>query len=82
MSTLGVGQFPSRTSNNFFLKGIFLGSISASIYKKSKPKSEKVPTNKINKLQTTIFRPKVNKVFLSPIFKKSEGKILFGPNFF
>ena len=31
MSTLGVGQFLSRTSNNFFLKSIFFSSMSALI---------------------------------------------------
>ena len=53
----------------FFLKSIFLSSMSASIFKKSKPKSEKlqqnIKQNKTNK--TTIFLPKINKVFPSPI---------------
>ena len=33
MSIFGVEQFPSRTLNNFFLKSIFLSSMSASIKK-------------------------------------------------
>ena len=35
-----------------------------------KPKSDKVATKKKNK-QTTIFLPKINKVFLSPILRES-----------
>ena len=57
-------QFPNRTSNKFFLRSIFLSSMSASIKKKSKPKLDKVATNNKqqqttnNKQQTTIFSAK------------------------
>ena len=34
LGTLGVEQFPNRTSNNFFLRSIFLSSMSVSIKKK------------------------------------------------
>ena len=45
--------------------------MSASIKKKSKPKSDKVATTK---QQTTIFLPKINKVFLSPILQNLKGR--------
>ena len=47
--------------------------MSASIkqLKKSKPKSDKVATNK---QQTTVFLPKINKVFLSPILQNLKEK--------
>ena len=43
---------------------------------KSKPKSDKVATNKTkqtNKQQTTIFLPKINKAFLRPILQNLKG---------
>ena len=54
--------------------------MSALIKKKSKPKSDKVATNKTKqqnnktKQQTTIFLPKINKVFLRPILQKLKGR--------
>ena len=47
LGTLGVEQFHNHTLTNFLLISIFLSSMSASI-KKSKPKSDKVATNKTN----------------------------------
>ena len=62
--------------------------MSASIKKKSKPKSDKVATNNNNnKQQTTnnnkrpFFLPKINKVFLRPILQNLKGRsVLY--NFF
>ena len=69
---------------------LWASSISASIYKKSKPKSDKVlqQKNKRNKIkqikqikQTTIFLPKINKVFLSPILENlKERKVVQNAN--
>ena len=48
LGTLGVEQFPNRTSNHFFLISIFLSSESASNFL-SEPKSDKVtPNNETN----------------------------------
>ena len=53
--------------------------MSASIKKKSKPKSDKVATTK---QQTTIFLPKINKVFLSPILQNLKGRSVLDNFFF
>ena len=59
--------------------------MSASIFKKSKPKSDKVATN--NKQQQTtnnkrpFFLPKINKVFLRPILQNLKGRSVLD-NFF
>ena len=58
--------------------------MSASIKKKSKPKSDKVATNK----QTTtnnkrpFFLPKINKVFLRPILQNLKGRSVLDNFFF
>ena len=58
LGTLGVEQFPSLTSDNFFLKSIFLSSMSASIKKVLQTK------------QMTIFLPKMNyKYFWNQFYK-------------
>ena len=80
-------QFPNRTSNNFFLRSIFLSSMSASIKKKSKPKSDKVATNNNKQQQTTnnkrpFFLPKINKVFLRPILQNLKGRSVLDKFFF
>ena len=57
--------------------------MSASIKKKSKPKSDKVATNnKTTKQQTTIFLPKINKVFLRPILQNLKGRSVLDNFFF
>ena len=61
--------------------------MSASIKKKSKPKSDKVATNKqqnnkTTKQQTTIFLPKKNKVFLRPILQNLKGRSVLDKFFF
>ena len=53
--------------------------MSASIKKKSKPKSDKVATNNNKQQQTTnnkrpFFLPKINKVFLRPILQNLKGR--------
>ena len=79
MGTLGVEQFPNRTSNIFFLTSIFLSSMSASIKKVSQNRTKYIlqqtnkQTNKQNK-RTTIFLPKINKLFLSPILQNLKGR--------
>ena len=73
MSTLGVEQFPSRTSNSFFLKGIF--------FLKS-DKVFRITTNKQTKQQTTFFSAKINKVFLSPILQNLKGRSVLDKFFF
>ena len=55
--------------------------MSASIKKKSKPKSDKVATNK-TKQQTTISLPKINKVFLRPILQNLKGRSVLDNFFF
>ena len=80
-------QFPNRTSNNFFLRSIFLSSMSASIKKKSKLKSDKVATNNNKQQQTTnnkrpFFLPKINKVFLRPILQNLKGRSVLDKFFF
>ena len=86
LGTLGVKQFPNRTSNNFFLRSIFLSSMSASIQKK------KVSQNRTKLQQTTtttttnnnkrpFFLPKINKVFLRPILQNLKGRSVLD-NFF
>ena len=57
MSTLGVEKVPSRASNNFFLKCIFLSSMKYA--KIGQSIATKKQTNK-TKPQTTIFLPKIN----------------------
>ena len=79
LGTLGVEQFPNRAWYNFFLESIFLSSMSASI-KKSKPKSDKVATNKTK--QTTIFSAKNKLSLFETNFPKFEGKVRFGKFFF
>ena len=69
MSTLGVGQFPSRTSNNFFLESIFPSSMSASIKKKVSQNQTKLQQTKQTNKQT-----KINKVLLSPILQNLKGR--------
>ena len=50
--------------------------------KKSKPKSDKLQQNKQQQQQqTTIFLPKTNKVFLSPIIQNLKGRSVLD-NFF
>ena len=63
--------------------------MSASIKKKSKPKSDKVATNKTTKQQnnktkqqTTIFLPEINKVFLRPILQNLKGRSVLDTFFF
>ena len=61
--------------------------MSASIKKKSKPKSDKVATNNNNKQQTTnnkrpFFLPKINKVFLRPILQNLKGRSVLDKFFF
>ena len=64
--------------------------MSASINKKkSKPKSDKVATNKTTKQQnnktkqqTTIFLPEINKVFLRPILQNLKGRSVLDNFFF
>ena len=56
--------------------------MSASIKKKSKPKSDKVATNNKTKQQTTIFLPKINKVFLRPILQNLKGRSVLDKFFF
>ena len=63
--------------------------MSASIKKKSKPKSDKVATNKTTKQQnnktkqqTTIFLPEINKVFLRPILQNLKGRSVLDKFFF
>ena len=64
--------------------------MSASIKKKSKPKSDKVATNnkttkqQNNKIkqQTTIFLPEINKVFLRPILQNLKGRSVLDKFFF
>ena len=56
--------------------------MSASIKKKSKPKSDKVATNNKTKQQTTIFLPKINKVFLRPILQNLKGRSVLDNFFF
>ena len=63
--------------------------MSASIKKKSKPKSDKVATNNNNnKQQTTnnnkrpFFLPKINKVFLRPILQNLKGRSVLDNFFF
>ena len=62
--------------------------MSASINKKkSKPKSDKVATNKTKqnnktKQQTTIFLPEINKVFLRPILQNLKGRFVLDKFFF
>ena len=63
---------------NCFLKSIFLSSMSASIYKKSKPTSDKVATNKQTNKQTN---KTTTKVFLSPILQNLRGRSVLD-NFF
>ena len=60
MNTLGVGQFQRRISNNFFLKSIFLSSMSASIFFKvsqnwTKCCNKQNKQNKTNKQMTIFF---------------------------
>ena len=60
--------------------------MSASILKKSKPKSDKVATNN-NKQQTTnnkrpFFLPKINKVFFRPILQNLKGRSVLDKFFF
>ena len=72
---LGVEQIPNRTTNNCFLISIFFGSTSASILKKISQNRTKLQQNKQNKTkQTTIFLPKINKIFLSPILQNLKGR--------
>ena len=63
--------------------------MSASIKKKSKPKSDKVAINKTTKQQnkttkqqTTIFLPEINKVFLRPILQNLKGRSVLDKFFF
>ena len=56
--------------------------MSASIKKKSKPKSDKVATNNKTKQQTTIFLPEINKVFLRPILQNLKGRSVLDKFFF
>ena len=63
--------------------------MSASIKKKSKPKSDRVATNKTTKQQnnktkqqTTIFLPEINKVFLRPILQNLKGRSVLDTFFF
>ena len=69
MSTLEVEQFPSRTSNYFFLKGIFLSSMSASIFFLICQNRTKLHAT--NRTNDHLFLSKMNKVFLSPISNKN-----------
>ena len=61
----------------FFLKSIFLSSMSASIKKGSQNRKSCNKTNKTNRF----FLPKIIKVFLSPILQNLKGRSLFD-NFF
>ena len=55
--------------------------MSTSIKNKSKPKSEKVATNKTNKTTNDHFFAKNKfKSISGPNFTKSEGKVRFGTN--
>ena len=61
--------------------------MSASIKKKSKPKSDKVATNNNKQQQTTnnkrpFFLPKINKVFLRPILQNLKGRSVLDKFFF
>ena len=61
--------------------------MSASIKKKSKPKSDKVATNNNKQQQTTnnkrpFFLPKINKVFLRPILQNLKGRSVLDKIFF
>ena len=64
-----------------FLRSIFLSSMSASIKKKSKPKSDKVATNNNNN-KRPFFLPKINKVFLRPILQNLKGRSVLDKFFF
>ena len=73
----------NRTSNNFFLRSIFLSSMSASIKKKVSQNRTKLQQK--NKQQTNnkrpFFLPKINKVFLRPILQNLKGRSVLD-NFF
>ena len=57
--------------------------MSASIFKKSKPKSDKkLQQQTNNKQQTTIFLPKINKVFLRPILQNLKERSVLDNFFF
>ena len=59
--------------------------MSASIKKKSKPKSDKVATNNKTKQQNNkrpFFLPKINKVFLRPILQNLKGRSVLDKFFF
>ena len=55
--------------------------MSASIKKKSKPKSDKVATNNNNN-KRPFFLPKINKVFLRPILQNLKGRSVLDNFFF
>ena len=55
--------------------------MSASIKKKSKPKSDKVATNNNNN-KRPFFLPKINKVFLRPILQNLKGRSVLDKFFF
>ena len=78
---------PQTGAYSCFLRSIFLSSMSASIKKKSKPKSDKVATNNNKQQQTTnnkrpFFLPKINKVFLRPILQNLKGRSVLDKFFF
>ena len=57
--------------------------MSASIFKKSKPKSDKVASNKqTNNNKRPFFLPKINNVFLRPILQNLKGRSVLDNFFF
>ena len=76
-------QFPNRTSNNFFLRSIFLSSMSASIKKKvSQNRTKLQQTTTTNNNKRPFFLPKINKVFLRPILQNLKGRSVLDKFFF
>ena len=76
--SLGVEQFPNRTSNNFFIISSFLTSMSALIFLKVSQNQTKLQQNKTK--NDDFFCQK--KSSSEPSFTKSEGKVRFGHSFF
>ena len=92
LGTLRVEQFPNRTSNNCFLKRIFLSSntriqnelVNASILKKVSQNRTKYcnKQNKTNNNKRPFFLPKINKVFSRPILQNLKGRSVLDNFFF